>query len=202
MKSKLGRTVAIIAVLGLSVASLAGIVWAQSSDFSYSEASGAVVVRYTRTPGELAGPDTSTTVTVYGNGRVIVHYPPFGARRGDYEMTLSKAELDELVATLVYNDMVEYDAKAVATERQAITVANNTRFYVADADISTFEIGLTSYSLSGAPTRINVQRQVTVSALQAEAQQFPGIQSLVDLAAAERHLLKLVSNANLSQVNN
>ena len=155
---------------------------------------------YSRTPGELAGADTTTTVTVYGDGRVVVRYPPYGARQGDYTMTLIKAELDELVASVVNNGVVEFDAQAAQAEKQAILDAQGMGFHVSDADIITIEIELASYNATGDPGQetFNVRREIDTAALQADAGQFPSVQSLVNLAAAERQLMNLIDSENLS----
>ena len=93
--------VGVLLVLFLTVG-----VWGQQS-FRYSEASSNVILRYSRTPAELGGSDTSTTVTVYGDGTVVVHYPQFGKRRGDYTKTLIRAELDDLIASIVNKGVVD-----------------------------------------------------------------------------------------------
>jgi hypothetical protein len=197
MNHKFWRTASKIVILGLLATHLTGTVWAQSS-FSTSGDSYAVIVRYTRTPGELEAPDSSTTVTVYGSGRLLVHYSPYGARKGDYEMTLSETELDELIASLVDNGVLEYDHEAVDIEKQAIMEIDEMGFYVGDADISSIEIELASYSPEGAATQYDVRKDILVSALQMEARQFPLIEPLGKLAAAERQLIKLINSDDLS----
>ena len=197
MNQKFWRTASKIVIFSLLATHLTGTVWAQSG-FSSSSDSNAVIVRYTRTPGELEAPDSSTTVTVYGSGRMLVHYSPYGARKGDYEMTLSRAELNELIASLVDNGVMEYDHEAVDIEKQAIMEIDEMGFHVSDADISSIEIELASYSPKGANTRYDVRKDILVSALQMEARQFPSIESLGKLAAAERQLIRLINDDDLS----
>ena len=197
MKDKFWRTAVKIVIIGLLVTHLPGAVWAESG-IAYSADGSAVVVRYTRTPGELGAPDSSTTLTVYGNGRLLVHYSPYGVRKGDYEMTLSATELDELITTLVDSGIMEYDDETVAIAKQAIMEVDEIGFYVGDADISNIEIELSSYSPEGKATRYDVRGAITASALQMEAHHFPLIESLAKLAAAERELIKLINSDDLS----
>lgn len=197
MNHKFWPTVTTIIILGLLATHMTGAVQAQSG-FAYSSDNNAVIVRYTRTPGELEAPDSSTTVTIYGNGRTLVHYPPYGARKGDYEMTLSRVDLDKLVASLVDNDVLEYDHEAVDIEKQAIMDVDEMGFYTSDADISSIEIELASYSPAEAATRYDVRKDILVSALQMEARHFPSIKSLGKLAAAERELIRLINSDELS----
>lgn len=197
MNHKFLRTLITSVVFGLLTTHLTGSVWAQSG-FSSSNDRNAVIVRYTRTPGELEAPDSSTTVTIYGSGRTLVHYSPYGARKGDYEMTLTRTELNDLIASLVDNGVLEYDHDAVDIEKQAIMEVNEIGFHTSDADISSIEIELASYSPEGAATRYDVRKDILVSALQMEARHFPSIESLGKLAAAERQLIKLLDSNELS----
>jgi hypothetical protein len=196
MNHRFWRTASKIVVFGLLATHLTGTVWAQSG-FSSSSDSNAVIVRYTRTPGELEAPDSSTTTTIYASGRTLVHFSPYGARKGDYELTLSRAELKELIASLVDNGLLEYDHDAVDIEKQAIMEVSGMGFYTSDADISSIEIELASYSPEGAATRYNVRKDILVSALQMEARHFPSIEPLGKLAAAERQLIKLIDRDDL-----
>ena len=187
-------------ILALVLLCLTGTTWAQS-DFFFVENSDEVVLRYTRTPGELAGTDTTTSLTVFGSGRVNIHFPLHGKRQGDYEMTLTKAELNELVATMVNFGVMEYDALAVAAEQRAIMQATNMGYYTGDADISTIEIRLARYSPEVGLEQFDIQKQVSPLALQSQARHFDSIQSLVDLATAERQLIKLIYDNDLSPIN-
>jgi hypothetical protein len=197
MKDKLWQVTGKALALCLLTIQFSGAVYAQY-DFSYSDDSNTVVVRYSRTPGEIEAPDSSTTATIYGNGRVIVHYPPYGTRKGDYQTNLSAAELDALISNLLDKDVMAYDAQDVANQKQEIMQDENIGFYIGDADISIIEIKLASYNPQGLPNRYDVREKISVSALQAQAQRFPSIHSLVNLAAAERQFLDLISSDNLS----
>ncbi len=148
----------------------------------------------------MAGADRSTTVTVYGDGRVVVHYPPYGQRQGDYTMTLIKAELDELIASMLNKGVIEFDGQAAEAEKQAVLDAQGLGFHVSDADVTTIEVQLASYNPTGEPGQesFDVRRELTFSALQSDANQFPSIQSLVNLAAAERELINLTVDQDLA----
>lgn len=184
------------ALVFLSVFLLPGLAIAQAT-YTYLEDPSNVVVRYSRTPTEMEVEDRATTVTVYGNGRAVVYFPPHGYRQGLYQTTLSIIELDNMVATMVDAGMVEYDAAAIASARQSVLASQNMGFYIGDADISTMELNLSSYTPAGGVAQMNVSAVVTRSGLQLEARQFPGISSLARLAAAEALLLDIVNNRRL-----
>ncbi len=76
------------------------------------------------------------------------------------------------------------------------------RYYVADADITEIEINLASYSSTGlrGQETFNVNNRITCSALQFEAQELSSIQSIVNLAAAERVFLDLAADEDLNPV--
>jgi len=184
-------------IVGLLFSHFSAAVWAESK-FSYAKDNEAVVVRYSRTPGELEALDSSTIVTVYGGGRVVIHYPEFGARKGDYETSLSTSELDELVATLVDNDVMEFDPQTVGKRAASTRQTQNLKFYTADADVSRIEINLAQYTPPGGATRDGAEKAVSISGLQSMYRQFPSDAALRGLATAERQLIKLIGSDKLT----
>ncbi len=115
-------------------------------------------------------------------------------------MTLIKAELDELIASMLNKGVIEFDGQAAEAEKQAVLDAQGLGFHVSDADVTTIEVQLASYNPTGEPGQesFDVRRELTFSALQSDANQFPSIQSLVNLAAAERELINLTVDQDLA----
>jgi hypothetical protein len=197
MKNDAWRVTSKILIFGLLFSHFSGVVWAESK-FSYAKDNEAVVVHYSRTPAELEALDSSTIVTVYGSGRVVVHYPEFGTRKGDYKTSMSDSELNELVATLIDNNVMEFDPQTIADRAASIQQTQNLVFFIADADVSEFEVNLTQYTPPGGATRQSVTREISISGLQSKYRQFPSDVALKGLAIAERQLIKLIDSDNLT----
>lgn len=184
-------------ILGFLSLQCPGALWAKPV-FSYAKDNEAVVLRYSRTPAELEASDASTIVTVYGSGRAVVHYPQFGERKGDYETTLSVSELDELVATLVDNNVMEFDSKAIANRAASAQQDQNLVFYTADADLSEIEINLSQYTVPGKAVADAAKKKVSITDLPSMYRRFPSDPALKGLATAERRFIKIIDSDDLT----
>ena len=92
-----------LASILLASALLAGSAVAQTPSLRdpavrYSRDPQAIVASFTEVLAEMDDPDPGPSVTVYGDGRVLVHYPHYMKRAGDWELRLSGEELDALIA--------------------------------------------------------------------------------------------------------
>lgn len=192
MRNHIQQRAKIILCAALFIALPNGAVWAQSL-YSYAKEDAAVVLRYSRTPAELEGTDTSTIVTVYGSGRVVVNYPQFSVRKGDYETLLTSTELDALMDNLVNNNVMEFDLQDVV-EKQA----QGSLYFVADADLSRMTLNLAEYTAPGTATRRAVEKEISVVGLQFLHQQFPSDSGLTGLASTERQLIELIGSDQLT----
>ena len=197
MKNDAWRVTGKILIFGLLCSHFSGVVWAESK-FGYAKDNETIVVHYSRTPGELEALDSSTTVTVYGSGRVVVHYPEFGKRKGDYRTSMSDNELDELVTTLIDNNVMEFNPQTIVDSAANARQTQNLVFFIADADVSQFEINLSQYTPPGGATRQSVSREISISGLQLKYRQFPSDATLKGLATAERQLIRLIDSDNLT----
>ena len=102
-------------------------------DFAFSRAAADVVARLSIRAGELRG-DRARTVTVFGDGRVVVEQPPGQANAGVHEVRLSRTELDDLVGALVATGLAELDDAAVRRECEAAQSRRGEVTRVSDAD--------------------------------------------------------------------
>lgn len=191
-------------------------VWAQSA-FSILEDEGAVVARWSRTPGELAAVDASTQVTVYGDGRVVVRFPEPSPRSGRYQTRISPAELEALMSALVASNAMQFDPRALseptptpssanvagarrnASTSGGVVIANDASIarvgrYTADADVTRLQINLAEYQPDGGAVQRDVKQEVAVSGLQRLAGVHPENAALKELAAAERAFVELLDS--------
>jgi hypothetical protein len=172
----------------------------------------AVVVTFREVLGEIGGVDRGPTLTVYGDGRMVAHYPRYMKRAGDYERRLGPAELDALVASLAAKGVLDFDAPAVRGAARASLVASRERARAANAPIALFEVSDAATTVievnvdryrAGTPGAREVRRlakRVAWTALRTDAQRHPDVPALRDLAAAEQELRALREHPALTRV--
>jgi len=159
----------------------------------YSGEESSVVLSLIRRPAELETADYPT-LTVYGDGRVVAHYPHWMKRAGDHSGFLTSEQMDSLVRSVVDRGILDFDPQKVVDEKRETSIALGSFFYVADADTTELIIRLERYrpaGMAGVGQRDVVQR-IVYSGLQSEAEHFTSIESLVDLAAVEQNLVALM----------
>ena len=92
--------------------------------FAYEEASEEPLLELSYEGGLIQDPDPTPFVTVFPNGRVVIHYPAYMKKAGDYELNLEDEELQQLLGSfadqsmldLELNDLNMLAAEAVAEE--------------------------------------------------------------------------------------
>lgn len=175
------------------------------TDLGYRRAADALIVKLTEAPGEIDVSQGSPSVAIYGDGRAVVHRPPYMKNPGDHAFRLSTAELDRLVASLVAKNLPGFDGEgARAAKRHALQTRLAARSatepvsirVVHDAPTTVIELHLTTSAraATGAPTAVD--RTISWYAVQADAEQYPDVAAIQDLAAARAELLLLMQRAD------
>lgn len=191
------------------------------ADIEFSKDSQNLVLSYTETHGIMSGDDSVTTVKVYGNGMVKVHYPVFMKRAGDYQMMLNESQLNELLQTLAKKNIPELDLEEVKSEkinqeRQSRLSDNSDLFAVFDASITTLEINFDRYTkanqtqsensitenLSGFALEIvDLQKTIKWEGLRIDSNRFPNIKALQDLSAVQSIITDIAESDQLIKGN-
>ena len=199
-----------IPLLGLALIGLLSPLFAQAS-FQYAQEPNTPVVVLSRTSGEVGDPDPIPLLRIYGDGSVRVHFPSYLKRAGDYELQLSRTEMESLLASLIEKQgLLGFDPLAATRQKeeiaqQAITAAQQARIQgsvskLMDGDTTVIEIHLDSYTASDGITTTDLTKKISWYGLQWDAQQYPGVESLQKLAAAGRELLALCQREDLVKV--
>jgi hypothetical protein len=181
---------------------------ADVSDLAYTRAAAAPVVTFTEIPAELEDADPGPTMTIYGDGRATVHYPRYMVRRGDYEIRLSPAELDALVASLVRKGLADFDREAVLARKQAASASRAALSAVtgapalsavADASTTVIELHLERSRPAGARAPLtDVVQRISWQGIAWDARQYPDIVPLQDLAAARQELRAVMDRVDVA----
>lgn len=171
----------------------------RAAPYGYEPAPDALIVKMTEVAGEMDASAGSPSVAVYGDGRVVVHRPAYLQDPGDRVFRLSAAELDALVASLVAKNLPDFDAEgARAAKRSALQARLAARAAgpvslraVLDAPTTVIELHLTSPGRAA-----GVDRTISWYGVRADAEQYPDVVALRDLAAVRAELLELMRRAD------
>ena len=182
---------------------------AAQSTFQASADPTAIVIQLSQDVG-IRDTDRTPLLRVYGDGRVLVHYPVYMRRAGDYTLQLTPAELNALLTTFVDGGLVEFDRGLV--ERQMRQVQRSRQEAVrqaggqpalttrSDETLISLDVRLDRYTPVAGAARENVVTSIVWAGVQADATEFPELGSLQNLAAVERALRALTERPDLTRV--
>jgi len=163
-----------------------------SAGFRLPQNTSQPIVEYRQSLPLLGKMATQPVMKVFADGRVQVHKPMFMKQPGDYEYTLSPAELLALIQGLIKDGMVDFDETKVMRARQAAEDARRKRgelYAVSDAEITTIQLNLDSYQSSiFAPVQAVINKQLRWQNLETDARRFRGITALQGLEHAVQTL--------------
>jgi hypothetical protein len=199
-----GLLVACLISALVPVAALAQLTPTDAPEVEFDGSPDTVVVSLIDAPGELAEPAGATSVKVYGDGRVEVHYPPYMKRAGDYTLQLEQEELRSLVRSVAGRGLVEFDPDAIraakrrsADDRRALRRARGATGppppqISSDGTVSRLELRLRRYRKPGAAAEVrDVRKQIRWHGLRSDARRHGEIGALGELEAARQELRAL-----------
>jgi hypothetical protein len=122
----------------------------QSAGFVYAtdESVSEPVIHFQQNIDMLAGTDDRVSLQVFGNGRVLVHYPVYMKKAGDYEMQLADRELVALIGELAKDGIIDFDetkVKQAVSEEKKSARAKGELYAVSDAVETVIVIRLDEY---------------------------------------------------------
>ena len=176
----------------------------------YSDDPATLLISFREIFPEFAEQDPTPLVRVYGDGRVVVFHPCYMKQAGQYEMTLSRTELDDMVLQLA-RALVNFDPQVVKQQKKALddlllASASETNevtiLHDSDATISVFRANLDSYLPAG-----NTGQQLFAPDLERswrglrfDARDYLGIEPIQRLMSAETALRALTTRDELVRV--
>ncbi len=164
----------------------------------FSRDASTVLVNFREQLGALEDEDPGPSLTVYGDGRVAVHYPRYMKRAGDYTLQLGPEELGALMRSLASRRLFEFDEAAVRQRKAEAARSRAQLFEVFDATTIEIELRVERYQrVPGAPELRNVHKRLAWHGLRADAKHYPEVAELVDLAAAHQELRALMERPDL-----
>ena len=166
-----------------------------------------VVIKVTEVLGEIGVPDSGPSVQVHGDGYVLVHYPRYMKRAGDYHMQLSGPAMDDLMRSLGEKKVLEFDVNANRQSKRAADVAlgsgsQSQGFAVLDASTTVIEVRVDRYRPAGGSAQevLNVAKKIAWYGLKSDAKRYPNIEPIQNLAAVQAQLLALMHHPDLQKL--
>ena len=175
--------------------------------FKYSEAATDPVVEYNLVHDMIAEPDPEPLLRVYGNGRVHVHYPAYMKKAGDYELQLSKPELDALIRDLANDGVIDFDKGKVLGRRKQLEdqrhASTGILHHISDDTTTVIDIRLEEYQRSSSTKRAtNVNKRFIWKNLEHDARQFPETSEIQGAAKGSGKIRDLMTHPGIKTKHN
>jgi len=173
----------------------------------YSRDPGTVLVSFREVLPEFADQDATPLVRIYGDGRVVVFHAAHMKQAGQYEMMISRSELDALLLQLT-PALMNFNAEDVRRQKRAadellLASASSSKdlvlFYDSDAGISIFHMNIDTYSPDGPQGMIISRPDLDISwrGLTFDSRDYLGIEQIQALMQAETSLRELTRRDEL-----
>jgi len=175
------------------------------SFYDYPRTANFVVIEYSQVITMIGDPDPTPLLRIYGDGRVLVHYPAYMKRGGDYEMRLDDTELQQLIASLELKGLFSYDKNSVRQLKQQSKTRQIAATPIAtmrsDDTFSVIKINLGSYmpANSRSPTA-NFKKELSLKNLKWDAKDHPDVIDLKNAASAEEQLNTFLNHPKLIKI--
>ncbi len=179
---------------------------AQASVFDYPRDASYSVIEYSQSHDMILNADPLPMLRIYGNGRVLVHFPAYMKRAGDYEMYLADTEIQQLLSSLEQKGILKFsNSKLAQIKKQAIAGRLAESGIVlsgpSDNSRSRLTVNLNSYTpgLSFIP-QYDYKKEVVLKNLKYDAQLYPGISELQNAVDAEQELQNFLTHRDLIKI--
>jgi len=159
------------------------------------------VIHYQQNIHMLSSVDDRPSFQVFGDGRVIVHFPVYMKKAGDYEMQLDEGELINLIRTLSSNGVLDFDEKKIREKRKADKKALKAKgqfFAISDTVETIVEIRLDEYQRNKSEKKIsNFYKKFNWDNLEQDAIRYKNTKELTRANQSISDMQNLMKDARL-----
>ena len=200
-------THALRTAMGLGMAfvlAAAGRSVAVSAQLSYeiSSSPDTVVLQLREDVGIRDG-DETPLVRIHGDGRVLVHFPDYMRRAGDYELRLSEGAMQELMRAAA-DSLLPFDSAATASRVRALETAERDEgavVRVSDPTTTILEVRFDRFRPAAAAADIHDGvKRVAWTDLRGDAERFREVVALQDVVGLHRQVRALADHPDLEAV--
>ena len=173
--------------------------------FEFSRTSSEPIIEYNLIQHLLAEPDPEPLLRVYGDGKVLMHFPSYMRRAGDYELHLSRSELMALLRSLAADGILDFDPAAVRQNKRQLEAQQLTAgvelFTQSDVTETVIQVRLDGYQRGPDSARIvDLNRRFNWPNLEHDARRFPQSEALRGAAAGAGRLHGFLRRSDLQPV--
>jgi len=178
---------------------------ASKAIFEYSNDPRTIVVSYTHVLGEIGNSDKGPSLRIYADGHMVVRYPAYMKKAGEYTLELTQVEMHRLLRSLVDKKVMEFDPQAIRRSKHEAKAAKEdkptTLHGVSDAPTTVIEIRLSRYISPGsfAQEKLNIDKKISWHGLNSDAKKYPNIKAIQNLHAAKQDLEALMKRRDLKK---
>jgi len=175
----------------------------QSAGFRFSSDKKASnpVIYYQQNIQMLSGIDDRLSVSIFGDGRVFVHYPVYMKKAGDYEMKLNEDELASMLRSLSSDGIMDFDETKVKKNRKKYQQSMRSKgqlYAVSDAVVTTIDVRLDEYQKNKSARKVkNFRKQVKLKNIEHDAKRFKFDPDITKANNAVLNLKTLMKDARL-----
>lgn len=163
-----------------------------------------LIIHYQRDVLMLAGIDDGVSMRIYASGRVLVHYPVYMKRAGDYQMQLDDEELITLIQSLSMHGVLDFDEKKVKEKIRKKEKSRRMRgevFVISDAVDTRVDITLDEYQENSASKKIiKFQKRFNWRNIEQDAQQHKDLIEITGVYKSIQYLKLMMKDNRLLKV--
>jgi len=176
-----------------------------SGDQTVSGASVQPVIHYQQNIQMLSAVNDRPTFQVFGDGRVLVHFPVYMKKAGDYEMQIGDAGLIDLLHSLSDNGVMDFDTKKHEAGRKSekLSLKAKGQYYaISDTLETVVEIRLDEYQKNNSTQKIsNFYKKFRWDNLEQDVKRFKKIKALARSNESVSELKRMMKDARLIERN-
>jgi hypothetical protein len=159
------------------------------------------VIHYRQNVHMLAVTDDMPSVKVFGDGRVLVHYPVYMKKAGDYEMQLSDKELADLLQGMSGNGIIDFEENKVKQQMRDEKKSARLRgelYAVSDAVETSIVINLDEYQKNPSSPKIkNLKKHFRWENIEHDASRYRNSKEIVRANDSVSQLKNLMKDQRL-----
>lgn len=164
-----------------------------------------IILGYTEKLNHLAESDGGVSLLLYSDRYVIVYYPAYMRRAGTYGMFLGESVMTQLWSLLTHDDTLSFDGDVIRRHIQALNRAKAEQHErlsrAGDNATTVIEIYPNRYQSVGFDSGdVDEMKQILWHGLKWDANAYPDIQELQNLAMIQQVLYEIMQHAGLEHI--
>ena len=159
------------------------------------------VIHYQLDIAMLADIDDRPTMSVFGDGRVEVHYPVYMKKAGDYRMQLAEGELVDLIQSLSANGVLEFDdskVKKSIRDKKKQQRAKGQLYAISDSAETVIDVRLDEYQKDSSAKAVkHFHKRFRWADIEHQARRYPQQREIVNANRSVQQLRGLMKDHRL-----